>query len=397
MSILASSLNWLLGKHVYTNNAINDVAVDQDVTMQDESNSHAMVQQKEPSLPIGVSEADLKDVFGRLQLKEIVDLVRQLPHAMILKIYPTLSEEYQNHLFPLLPKATREVLFTLASVERQADLLIQMDGFERQAQDSEKDINSAQSFLYNMAVLNAETYYNNRDKYTFIVKAKELLKYDFKPYKYQRSLMQKHVDAIAQGISQSKMMFHPIILGYIKNKDNRALMIVDGQHRWKALRNLPPSLQASLDVQIDVIIFPDNDEEIMNYYKYINTNVPIDPNKLQQELQYVSLVLAIKNRFPNNIKTYSKEAKDVPQHYVVDTWLKEELQYRELLSKFTTEEILNRFAQTNELLKQQPSLLNSLSMIETRMCKRDNVYIGVAWPLAIDIVEGRANAYKLHL
>ena len=138
-------------------------------------------------------------------------------------------------------------------------------------------------------------------------------------------------------------------------------------------------------VQLDVIFFPDNDCEIMTFYKNINTNVPIDPAKLQDELKYVALLEKIKAEFKDNIKVFVKDNKDkTPQHIVIDTWLKEELQYREILNTYTEDQVLARLYAINEILAKTP--LTDMSMIERRMCGRNNFYLGVKWPASIDLM-----------
>ena len=169
---------------------------------------------------------------------------------------------------------------------------------------------------------------------------------------------------------------------------DKSLTILDGQHRWNALKRVNKSLLPEITVQIDVIVFKDDDEDIMGTYKNINTNVPIDQSRLNEEMEYVTLVEEIKKVFPKGIKNFSKELKDpIPEHFVVDLSLKEELQYRQVLNWAKPKDIIDMLAVVNETIKRDASLQMSLNLIDGKICKRDNMFLGVQWPLSINLLE----------
>ena len=127
----------------------------------------------------------------------------------------------------------------------------------------------------------------------------------------------------------------------------------------------------------------------MQTYKSINTSVPIDHNRLQDELRYIALVERIKKAFPG-IRSFTKELKEpIPQHIVVDSWLKEELHYRELLQRMKEDDIIEKLEHINNHFKNSPEIQMSLSLIDGKICKRENMYLGIQWPAAIDILEGK--------
>jgi hypothetical protein len=336
------------------------------------------------------SPTQLSEMLQKLSLQEMVNWILRLPPTQVVELWPLLATNSQNHVFPLLPDHIRNQVYDVSSEERQTELLIQLDGFSKSQRQAENDINHPSSFFYCMQAWNTKKA-KHQSKTTYMVRADQLMKFDLKPFKYQRRLMDHHIACISKGILQSKVLFHPIILAYIKPRES--LTIVDGQHRWQALKRLVTDAEGALVlknlyVQIDVIDLPDNDTEIMTVYKYINTNVPIDASKLHEELRYVDLVDKIKAVFPKGIETYRKDIKDsVPQHFVVDSWLKEEMQYREMLSHQTEDMIIAKLMIVNEEMKASVDRDSTLSALERRMCKREGMYLGIAWPSAINRLE----------
>ena len=322
--------------------------------------------------------AEKNALLKALSTTEITSAVLKLSHDDMIKTFFALTDDQQIHIFPLLPDSPRDAVFTLATEDRQEEFLQQCAAFR---ESSQADITHSDSFFYRMKVLNALKF-TDALKTSFIVCAGNVLPFDLKPYKYQRQLLERHVQTIAKGIEQSKIMFHPIILGY--NGMKNSLTILDGQHRYQALKRVSPETLRTLMVQLDVIFFPDNDAEIMTFYKNINTNVPIDPDKLQDELKYVALLEKIKAEFKDNIKVFVKDDKEkTPQHIVIDTWLKEELQYKEILATHTEDQVVAKLLAINNKLKLQEK---HMTMIERRMCARNNFYLGVRWPAAIDLL-----------
>ena len=327
-------------------------------------------------------------ILAKLSLQEVVTLFIKLTTEEATATFYLLEESQQNHVFPLLNETIRNKLFTECSEERQLELLSQCSGFRA---SSMEDITQCESFFYWMKVYNALKF-ENEIKQSYVLTADKVLQFDLKPFKYQRQLLERHVQTIAEGISKSKILFHPIILGrretHCGNDLTTSLTIIDGQHRYNALKRIDPDILATIHIQLDVILFPDNDQQIMTFYKHINTNVPIDPLRLQEELRYVSLIDKIYAAFPDCLQHYSKDDKEkIPQHMVIDSWLKQELQYREILTKMSEDQVISKLKLVNDNLSLNDKLKAELTMIELRMCKRNHFYLGLSWPLAVDLLE----------
>lgn len=329
-----------------------------------------------------LSNQQVESLLEQLSLEQTVELMTKQPDEMAYRLFWSLDNDKQDHVLPLLSQENIEdILQAVASEERRAELQLQLDCFHEHAERMEEDPSSPNSFFYLMAVHNALKC-RIEDKLSYFITADKLVPFELKPYKYQRKLMEKHVQTIAEGINRSGMLYHPIILCYISSRES--LTIFDGQHRWNALKRLEdPQL---VTVQVDVILCEDDDEQAMQIYKNINTNVPIDHNTLKEELKYIALVEKIRAAFGSKaIRNFNKELKDVPQHFVVDSMMKEELQYRGLLTTYSGEQIIEGLQVVNQMLASEPNL--NLPLIDSKICRREGMYLGVQWPQSIDRLE----------
>jgi hypothetical protein len=341
-------------------------------------------------------------IFSKFSLEEITNLMTKLAgfseqnlqtmqrdefsKDITVQLYNVLTEQQRQHVFPLLPARVRDAIFYSVPQELKLEIMNQMDGFTKVSKQIEEDPNCAASFFQQLSMQNALKY-TTQDKFVYVTQASKIRHVKLVPFKYQRRLMERHVQCIAQGIQMSKVMFHPIVLAFVP--ELQSLTILDGQHRWHALQQVPEEIAAQVLVQFDVIVFENDDSQIMKYYKYINTNVPIDSNRLNEELRYVAVVDQLKKQFGNGIRSFSKELKgdQLPQNCVVDTYLKEELQYREILTKMTEAQLIAKLVYINENLKQDQKLVFNLSNIDARICKRDNMYLGINWPYSIHLLD----------
>jgi hypothetical protein len=338
----------------------------------------------QPIIVPPIAIATNTQLLSKLSLQEITTLFANLKDLEAKSTFYHLNEEQQNHIFPLLEEKVRNHLFEECSDERQVELLSQCSGFRAQAME---DITHCDSFFYWMKVYNALKFEGDSKK-SYVLTADKVLQFDFKPFKYQRQLLERHVQTIAEGITKSKILFHPLILGFRQSESSSSLTIIDGQHRYNALKRIETEVLATIYLQVDVILLPDNDQQIMSFYKHINTNVPLDPLRLQEELRYVSLIDKISTAFPDCLQHYSKDDKDkIPQHMVIDSWLKQELQYREILTKLSEDQVITKLKLINDHLSLDDKRKGELSMIELRMCKRNYFYLGLSWPLAVDLLE----------
>jgi hypothetical protein len=141
-------------------------------------------------------------------------------------------------------------------------------------------------------------------KDTFVVKASELIKCNLKPYWAQRDQDQIHINVISNGIKQSNGLYHPIILANIKPREQYC--ILDGQHRYEALKRLSETQLSSIQIQVDVISFEqDDDKWILQQYEFINTTKSFMKEDLKNEMNASDIINEI------NKKLKSRRIKDV--------------------------------------------------------------------------------------
>lgn len=127
------------------------------------------------------------------------------------------------------------------------------------------------------------------NKTTFVITAQNFSSLCLKPYWAQREKDKAHITTIAQGIRNSRGLFHPFILANIIPREE--FVIIDGQHRYEALSYLSQHEREQIWVQVDVINFEkDDDEWILQNYEWINTSRGITKRDLQKEKE-ISLVI----------------------------------------------------------------------------------------------------------
>ncbi len=212
--------------------------------------------------------------------------------------------------------------------------------------------------------------YTTQNKKVYIVKGSELINKTFIPYKFQRHLDIKHVENIASGIIESKMMYHPIILGYVLNTE---VSVLDGQHRLNALKQVPIDILQDVEVQIDLIQFPEDSIEVSQMYKNINTRLEIDQDILNQEQEYISLLYMLKECFPKCITS-----KKTYVHHINENELLEALKKYKILSREKDlKNIVDNFQNLNQRMKK---LTNELSLVDRKMCDSKDFYIGIEFP-----------------
>jgi hypothetical protein len=193
-------------------------------------------------------------------------------------------------------------------------------------------------------------------------------------------------------------MFHPIICVL---EDEFNLSILDGQHRFNALKKIPNDVLVDIDVQLDIIPFEKDDTNVMKTYQQINNNVPIDPERMCAELEYVDLVQAIKSYFgQDSFQTFNPRLENYPQAYLVDHHLKREMQVRSILDlyickKSKYDQILSALDHINSIMKERTDLLSNLTQMDRRVCVKNDMYLGLNFPEALDLLEKAAKAHKV--
>ena len=328
---------------------------------------------------------DIALIFSRFGETELTYLFMTIPAEKIYAWFASLGQAQQEHIYPLLRDDIRKKILASKLMTNKVELMNEDAWYTQGKRDLDADPNHAANFFFAMKAHNCQLTTASAEKTTYLVPACTLERFNFQPYKYQRKLMDSHVENIAKGIADSKMLYHPIIMAYNQNE----LHILDGQHRWAALRKLSEADKQTVSVQVDVLMLNDaTDSVVMDKYRHINTNIAIEEDALQEEIAYVRLVDAVKAKWPNSVvgsKSW-KNSDSVPAHLVIDSKLKEELQARKVLNAYMSDEaLLERLETINTRLSEAFSD-KSFSLIENKMIARHNCWLGVAWPAAVHLL-----------
>jgi hypothetical protein len=234
---------------------------------------------------------------------------------------------------------------------------------------------------YNLALsILKNSLYEIKNKKVYVVGLKDLKHLNLLPYRHQREYNQDHVDVLKKGLIQTGYLYHPIVL--IHTPERREISIIDGQHRFKALKSI---LEASretegemdIQVQIELLECEDDDNKIMNIYKNVNTCQPIDMNKIVLEQDYVKVIQKLKTKFGKNvINDNVRNAK----HYLIESKLKTELLSHNLLIKYSEDELIKRIIRMNDDLKEQQILLGKLTEEAFKKCEKNDFWLGTDFP-----------------
>jgi hypothetical protein len=219
-----------------------------------------------------------------------------------------------------------------------------------------------------------------KNKKVYVVDLKELKHLNLFPYRHQREYNQDHVDVLKKGLIQTGYLYHPIVLIHIPER--KEISIIDGQHRFKALKSILESLingeiEVDIQVQIEMLECEDDDNKIMNIYKNVNTCQPIDMNKIVLEQDYVKVIQKLKNKFG---KTVINDNVRNAKHYLIESKLKTELLSHNLLIKYSEDELIKRIIRMNDDLKEQQELLGKLSDEAFKKCEKNNFWLGTDFP-----------------
>jgi len=241
---------------------------------------------------------------------------------------------------------------------------------------------------YNLALsILKNSLYEIKNKKVYVIGLKELKHLNLFPYRHQREYNQDHVDVLKKGLIQTGYLYHPIVLIHIPER--KEISIIDGQHRFKALKSILESvretqglcrdgeLEVDIKVQIEMLECEDDDNKIMNIYKNVNTCQPIDMNKIVLEQDYVKVIQKLKTKFGKNvINDNVRNAK----HYLIESKLKTELLSHNLLIKYSEDELIKRIIRMNDDLKEQQILLGKLTEEAFKKCEKNDFWLGTDFP-----------------
>ena len=242
----------------------------------------------------------------------------------------------------------------------------------------EEDENDNKSYDLALKIL-GDSMFEIKNKKMFVVPLMKLKHLNLNPYRHQREYNQEHVEVLKKGLLQTGFLYHPIVLIHIPNR--KEISIIDGQHRFKALKsileNIREGIHAEIQVQIELLECEDYDTKIMNIYKNVNTCQPIDMNKIILEEDYVKLIQKLKNVFgKKTIDEYKTKAK----HYIIESKLKTELMAHNLLIKYSDEELVKRIVRKNEDLKEEHLILGELKEDVVKKCEKNDFCLGTEFP-----------------
>ena len=335
------------------------------------------------------SEPDLKVVLNKqfsfinkLTRQEKIKVLNSLENKNdIVNCLLTISEEDRYYIYPMFNKNIKDMILFNCEEQDKKYFKLNEEGFNNRNEEFKSNgfITGSSIMFY----LDTKNYLKNysSNKYTYVLSGNEIVKFGLKAYKYQRKINQRHLENISNGIKKSGVLYHPIIC--VQNCKTDELTVIDGNHRNNALTMLDENNLKKIKVQLDIIL-ADGDDEVMEIYKNINTILPMDVDYLAKELKYVDLIEKLKNKLGSGIVQYSKKITEQDNTFVIDLYLKEELQIRDLLSKYSVEEIVNKMVYINTHMKKYE---NDLTAVQRRVCKRDNFYIGINWPESINLIE----------
>jgi len=226
--------------------------------------------------------------------------------------------------------------------------------------------------------------YSHKNKDVFLLPASLLNQVTILPYKYQREINTSHIQNIQQGLMESQMMYHNLILCHI---DKEEITIMDGQHRLESLKSLPPGLADELMIQVDILTFDEHTNDIMRHYKYINTNVQIQPERLLQDVAYVDFIFLLKRQFPDCFVATNKRGKKpkkTPQQYINEDDFKKECQQRQCLDRYQPEELVQQLITINNEMATSNKIDEHCMAIERRQCVAKHFYLGIQFPYCLD-------------
>lgn len=325
----------------------------------------------------------MQSILNSLTLEQFVDVCMKIPTKEELSnVLKECSLYHKEHIFPLLDKKTQKFVSKNWSTSDKEKVNTQVSAFLKHNATLNANPNTVESLFFLLAKCNAKVH-ECHPKISYIVPAKELIRFDLKAYKYQRKLSQQHVENIAKGINESKMFYHPIICAFIQDKDNEDVVIIDGQHRWNALQYISEDIRDKMVVPLDIYCFPtkqDLDTKVMEIYRQINTILPIHPDIIAKEMEYVHFVEECKTQFPNAILSFKKNKHTVGGEYIIDTQLKEESQLRDVLELFGIQECIRRFHTINQYMKKKYMHSDQLTQIQRRILEKTDCYLGLNWP-----------------
>lgn len=232
--------------------------------------------------------------------------------------------------------------------------------------------------------------YKIENKSVYVIELKDFDNFNLYPYRHQRDENKNHITVLQTGIKETGYLYHPIILCDISSR--KELTIIDGQHRYNALKNIRmTNKQFNMIVEFEIIEIKDTDEFnsdniVMDIYRNVNTCEPVDMRKLLVEKDYVDFIQKLKKKFGD---TCIVDKKNKMKYYLIERELKKELIARELLVHYSIENLYKKIVRMNDTTEKRKSLEHGveegrISEKGIEKCKANNFWLAVYFPEWLD-------------
>jgi hypothetical protein len=147
-------------------------------------------------------------------------------------------------------------------------------------------------------------------KYVYKMSADYFINLDLDPYKDQRAKDGDHINVLKEGMCSTQDTFHNFNVFHVEDK---TISVVDGQHRYEALKRMSKTTRKNMSVWVFVYYFEEEDDDYsFRMFKQINTSKGINKDELDIQTKAHDLATAIKLRFGKH-RNMDKVTDDKPE------------------------------------------------------------------------------------
>jgi len=222
----------------------------------------------------------------------------------------------------------------------------------------------------------------------------DLIDLDLKPYRDNRVVDDSHVFTLTEGIKNTKCIYHNLIL--IHNTKSQVIQISDGQHRYKALKNLSITDQKEISCWIHIHEFcTDDNNYIFDFFKKINNNKGISIEELDKHEKILIIMKYLQEEFGSyrgNKRIYEEDVKGNPIWRLNYKDLKDELEKKwnkiKIMSK---QEIYDKMKKYNDAflekyLEERYTEKIMKNKNNKEMLYKYNFFLNINFPNNLDII-----------
>ena len=236
----------------------------------------------------------------------------------------------------------------------------------------------------------------------------DLIDLDLKPYRDNRVVDESHIFTLTEGIKNTFCVYHNLIL--IHNIKNQVIQISDGQHRYKALKNLSVTDQKEISCWVHIHeFFTDDNNYIFDFFKKINNNKGISIEELDKHEKILIIMKYLQEEFGSyrgNKRIYEEDVKGNPVWRLNYKDLKDEIEKRwNKMKMMTKQEIYNKLKEYNDKFLEKylnerytekvmknkntieaPSGSETLFPNRKDMLNKYNFYLNINFPNNLDLI-----------